>query len=93
MTLSIPGTARTVITVASVDASLPIRVASYSSYGPTRDLRDKPDVAAPGENVLAAQSGTANGVVQFFSGTSMAKAARNRGDRTAPLASREAEDR
>ncbi len=71
VTLSIPGTARTVIAVGSVDASDPVRVADYSSYGPTRDMRNKPDVAAPGENVKAARSGTANGVVPM-SGTSMA---------------------
>lgn len=71
MTLSVPGTARTVLAVASINASKPVRVAKYSSYGPTRDQRDKPDVAAPGEEVNAARSGTSNGVIPM-SGTSMA---------------------
>ena len=58
ITLSIPGTARTVITVASVASAIPLQVASYSSYGPTRDERDKPDLAAPGESIRAAKAGT-----------------------------------
>jgi len=71
VTLSIPGTAKTVISVGSVDTSLNSRVATYSSYGPTRDNRDKPDLAAPGENISAAKGGTRNGV-RTDSGTSMA---------------------
>ena len=70
-TLSIPGTARTVITVASIGAKMPVRVAKYSSYGPTRDQREKPDVAAPGESIIAAYAGTSDDVVAM-SGTSMA---------------------
>jgi subtilisin family serine protease len=70
-TLSVPGTARTVIAVASVSSTLPVKVAHYSSFGPTRDNRDKPDIAAPGESIEAAQSGT-NDDVCCMSGTSMA---------------------
>jgi endonuclease G len=70
-TLSIPGTARTVIAVASVAAAMPVKVATYSSYGPTRDGREKPDLAAPGEVISAAQAGTMDGV-ELMSGTSMA---------------------
>ena len=70
-TLSIPGTARTVIAVASVAAAMPFRVAASSSYGPTRDRRDKPDLAAPGEDIRAARAGTSNDV-KLMSGTSMA---------------------
>jgi endonuclease G len=70
-TLSIPGTARTVIAVASVAAAKPVKVATYSSYGPTRDQRDKPDLAAPGEAIEAAQAGTSDDVM-LMSGTSMA---------------------
>jgi subtilisin family serine protease len=70
-TLSIPGTARTVIAVASVAASLPLLVAAYSSYGPTRDARYKPDLAAPGESIWAAKAGTFDDI-EFMSGTSMA---------------------
>jgi endonuclease G len=70
-TLSILGTARTVIAVASVDTAVQASVAAYSSYGPTRDLRDKPDLAAPGESIEAAQAGTSDDV-EPMSGTSMA---------------------
>jgi endonuclease G len=70
-TLSIPGTARSVISVASIDASQPYKVASYSSAGPTRDGREKPDLAAPGEGIIAARGGTLQDVRQE-SGTSMA---------------------
>lgn len=70
-TLSIPGTARTVIAVASVGATVPLTIAGYSSYGPTRDQRDKPDLASPGESISAAQAGTPDDVVSM-SGTSMA---------------------
>lgn len=54
ITLSIPGTARTVISVGSTSV-LTSGVSTYSSYGPTRDGRDKPDLAAPGENITAAK--------------------------------------
>jgi subtilisin family serine protease len=43
----------------------------FSSAGPTRDGREKPDVSAPGHEVLAAKSRTGTGVVRK-SGTSMA---------------------
>jgi hypothetical protein len=45
--------------------------ASFSSAGPTRDGRPKPEVSAPGAQVRAAQSRTRDGVVKK-SGTSMA---------------------
>jgi endonuclease G len=70
-TLSIPGTARTVIAVASVSSRFPLKVAPYSSFGPTRDNREKPDIAAPGESIEAAKSGTTDGIC-CMSGTSMA---------------------
>ena len=71
MTLSIPGTAASVIAVGAVDACKPIQVGSFSSYGPTRDGQKKPLVCAPGVNVRAAEGGTANGAF-VESGTSMA---------------------
>ena len=71
MTLSIPGTASSVITVGAVDASWPIRVGGFSSYGPTRDGQNKPVVCAPGVDVWAAQGGTADGT-RKDRGTSMA---------------------
>src|SRR6266540_5534118 len=74
MTLSIPGTARSVICVAAVDTtSQPgaVKTPHYSAYGRVRDDRRKPDLAAPGQAVYAAEAGTGNGAVPK-SGTSMA---------------------
>jgi len=71
MTLSIPGTSHSVITVAAIDAANPIMVGDFSSYGPTRDNREKPDIAAPGVRVNAAFRDTVNGVT-VMDGTSMA---------------------
>lgn len=60
------------ISVGSYDAHKPSRTLSYfSSHGPTRDGRSKPEVSAPGHAVMAARSATRNGVVAM-SGTSMA---------------------
>lgn len=50
-------------------AALPLSF--FSSAGPTRDGREKPDVSAPGHDVLAAKSRTGTGSVRK-SGTSMA---------------------
>lgn len=71
VTLSIPGTARTVVAVACVASGTPIVSSTFSSMGPSRDARCKPDVSAPGDPVTAAASGTATGTVAM-SGTSMA---------------------
>ncbi len=73
MTLSIPGTASSVIAVGAVDASTPLKVPTFSSYGPTRDPqnKNKPLVCAPGVNVRAADGGSTNDV-RLESGTSMA---------------------
>jgi subtilisin family serine protease len=60
------------IAVGSYDAhktSFPI--SSFSSAGPTRDGRQKPEISAPGGNVSAAWSRTRDGVTRK-SGTSMA---------------------
>jgi endonuclease G len=71
-TLSIPATARTVIAVAAVGRKgEPFGVEGYSSRGPTQDGRQKPDVAAPGEEIMAARGGTDDGA-RPESGTSMA---------------------
>ena len=60
------------IVVSSYDAHYPSAPISYfSSAGPTRDGRDKPDISAPGQDVIAARSATATGVIRK-SGTSMA---------------------
>ena len=71
ITLSVPGTAESVITVAAVNSALPLVVHPRSSYGLTRDHRKKPELCAPGTELLAARSQTTNGVVAM-SGTSMA---------------------
>ena len=60
MTLSIPGTAKHVITVAACGSALPLQLTSSSSWGPTRDGRSKPDLAAPGVDIVAALANTAN---------------------------------
>jgi subtilisin family serine protease len=71
MTLSIPGTAHSVITVGAVHSALPLRTTDSSSYGPTRDERSKPDVVAPGEEIQAARGGTKTAAMSL-TGTSMA---------------------
>lgn len=69
--LSIPGTARTVIAVGSVGSASPLALAASSSYGPTRDGREKPDLCAPGASILGARAGSSDGVIPM-GGTSMA---------------------
>jgi endonuclease G len=71
MTLTVPGTAYSVITVGAIVAGDPIMVGVASSYGPTRDDRRKPEVVAPGINITAACGETADDVTEM-SGTSMA---------------------
>jgi subtilisin family serine protease len=63
---------RKTLTVGSYDARHGSRgISNFSSAGPTRDGRDKPDGSAPGQNVVAAWSLTHTRTVQK-SGTSMA---------------------
>lgn len=73
ITLSIPGTARTVISVGAVETPKgpQLRLLDFSSHGPTRDLRQKPDMVAPGSGIQAALAGTIDGVTGMR-GTSMA---------------------
>lgn len=75
-TLSSPGCARTVITVgASTDDD---KIADFSSRGPTKDGRVKPDVVLPGAGIVAARAkGTSlgqpvNDRYTSMDGTSMA---------------------
>lgn len=70
-TLSIPGTANSVICVAAMDRQMLGQVMSFSSRGMTRDGRRRPDIGAPGNNIVAARSGTADQTVPM-PGTSMA---------------------
>jgi hypothetical protein len=63
------------IAVGSYDANSATKQISYfSSAGPTRDGRQKPEISAPGHNVWAANSLTLTGVTRM-SGTSMASPA------------------
>jgi subtilisin family serine protease len=66
---------RNTIVTGSYDAHKSTSPISYfSSAGPTRDGREKPEVSAPGHNVLAAWSRTGDKMTQK-SGTSMASPA------------------
>lgn len=56
MTLSVPGTARTVICVGACNSSLPLRLTASSSWGLTRDGRRKPELCAPGMAIISAKS-------------------------------------
>ena len=67
-TLNSPGVARKPIAVAATDNA--DAVASFSSRGPTIDRRLKPDIAAPGVGIAAANHLTAG--TKVLSGTSMA---------------------
>jgi subtilisin family serine protease len=71
MTLSVPGTADSVITVGAVGPGIPVRVGAFSSFGPTRDGRQKPDLCAPGVAVQAALHSSGDGAVAT-DGTSVA---------------------
>ncbi len=74
-TLASPAIAKNVVTVGSVGHGTSTTVSSFSSRGPAADLRIKPDVVAPGEDVLsAAGSGSSsdlNCATKTLSGTSM----------------------
>lgn len=69
-TISIPGTAQTVVTVGAVGLD-PLEVGHFSSYGPTRDRRQKPDVVAPGVAIKAACGNSTSDIIAM-DGTSMA---------------------
>ncbi|MEM8796062.1 MAG: S8 family serine peptidase, partial [Pseudomonadota bacterium] len=56
MTLSVPGTAQTVITVGATDTGTPWRLNDSSSFGPTRTGGKKPDLCAPGFQIKAARA-------------------------------------
>lgn len=67
-TITAPGCATHAYTVGSSDEN---QVSSFSSRGPTADGRTKPDIVAPGEDIIAAEAGTASDYTSK-SGTSMA---------------------
>ncbi|HYG57600.1 MAG TPA: S8 family serine peptidase, partial [Symbiobacteriaceae bacterium] len=72
-TVGSPGAAEKALTVgAMMDASENgFGLASFSSRGPTRDERVKPEIGAPGVNISAPKANSGNGYV-VYSGTSMA---------------------
>jgi subtilisin family serine protease len=72
MTLSIPGTARSVVTVGACNSGFPMRLLSASSLGLTRDGRPKPELCAPGEGIWAARANAGPTDRTQKSGTSMA---------------------
>ncbi|MET0415408.1 MAG: DUF4214 domain-containing protein, partial [Actinoplanes sp.] len=76
VTLSVPGTSAEVITAASyITKGAGVgNLSTFSSRGPTRDGRAAPTVAAPGQQILSANSGAGTGANQYLgmSGTSMA---------------------
>lgn len=78
-TIGAPGNSRKVITVGASDDALPVeidgnRIKDYSSRGPTKECIVKPDIVAPGSNIVSCSGmkmGT-NGMYSMKSGTSMA---------------------
>jgi subtilisin family serine protease len=71
-TVSTLACAQRVVSVANLDSDAR-RIAITSSQGPTRDGREKPDVAAPGSNIVAANGFAGAGEPWIsMSGTSMA---------------------
>jgi serine protease AprX len=72
-TIGSPGAAEDAITIAAMAdvGELGFNIAYFSSRGPTKDGRIKPDVGAPGYKITAPQANSENGYVTY-SGTSMA---------------------
>lgn len=66
-TISSPGTSRKIITVASSDDENPGKI--FSGRGPTKECIIKPDILAPGTNIISCRCG--NGSYKKLSGTSM----------------------
>ncbi len=72
-TVGAPGAAAGAITVGAMadPGEAGFNIAFFSSRGPTRDGRVKPDIAAPGFEIMAANANSGNGYI-VHSGTSMA---------------------
>jgi hypothetical protein len=73
-TISVPGTAREIITVGSyITRGAGVgAISSFSSLGPTRDGRRAPTLSAPGQTLFSANVTTAADQYQGMMGTSMA---------------------
>lgn len=73
-TISVPGTAREIITVGSyITRGAGVgSISSFSSLGPTRDGRRAPTLSAPGQTLFSANVTTAADQYQGMMGTSMA---------------------
>ncbi|MBI2689500.1 MAG: S8 family serine peptidase [Acidobacteria bacterium] len=75
MTIGSISCGRNTIVVGSYDAHKAAKpISFFSSSGPTRDGRQKPEISAPGHNVMAARSRSVTGITRM-SGTSMASPA------------------
>jgi len=72
-TIGSPGAAADAITVGAFAdvGEKGFNVTSFSSRGPTADGRIKPDIMAPGSNIMSVNANTGNGYISL-SGTSMA---------------------
>lgn len=69
-TISSPGTSKKIITVGSYDdGDNKTLKRSYSGRGPTRECIIKPDILAPGSNIISCKC--SNGQYKSLSGTSM----------------------
>jgi subtilisin family serine protease len=75
-TISVPGTSREVIAIGSYITKTGSigSISAFSSRGPTRDGRQKPDIVAPGEWIMSARAVNVSGTGQYqlMRGTSMA---------------------
>ena len=54
LTTGSPGNAKNTITVGAVTSGLGLTIPIFSSRGPTADGRIKPDIVAPGQNIISA---------------------------------------
>ncbi|RSN31372.1 hypothetical protein DMC61_14580 [Amycolatopsis sp. WAC 04169] len=76
VTISVPGTSAEVITAASyITKGAGVgNLSTFSSRGPTRDGRNAPTIAAPGDSIISARSGAGTASAQYVAmrGTSMA---------------------
>lgn len=73
VTITTPGCSHSVICVGAASSTNSPTPNIDSSMGPTRDNREKPELCAPGDGVVAAHAGTV-GETSVMSGTSQAAA-------------------